>query len=948
MADAVIDEVAIDIVPELKNFLNDMRRQAIPAADRVGQEIGNAIGHQIPAGIITGVVEGLRKAKARTAGASIDVKADLDTKDAEARLAKLRTGGGSVSVDVDLDLAAAKARLLAFRRSGGSINVGGGAGGGGGAAGGVTAVGSAAENSRFALAALVAVGVGLGPAIVPAAAVAAGAIVAIGAAASVAAAAVATIGLGFAGIGDAYQALSDQSKKANAAASGQVNQASQIQSALERIGSAERALTNAQADAADQAIRNAEAQVSADRRVLAAQEALTRAQQALTDARREAVRTLEDLALASKEAATADEEAALTLRRAQANLEKVTLDESKTDDERLDARLQVEKATEAIDRQGLATKRLAEEKAAADKKGVEGSDQVVAAQRDVRDAQQDVSDALQDQQDTARQVAADQRRTASALIEAQLNVTQAQRAYTDALQQTGSTGVSALNKVNEAMSQLSPAGREFVKFLFTEMKPALDQLKSTAQENLLPGVEQALKNLKPLLPQINQLIAVFGQALGQIAIKIVAALNGPSFQKFLNYLITEGPKILGYLVTIGLSLFDIFTTLIVAFGPSTDQILGGLASFTAGLAAFLEQFVQSDDFKQFMQYLLDNGPLIASLLLEIAIVTLKLLIAFAPLGGIILEGLVQFFGFLAGLDPNVLLLIFVLLAAAIGVVLILFTGPVGIIVGIIALGIAIAGLFALVVNFIPKIGHFFAGLWDDYLKPAGRAIGNFFTETIPGWLSDAWHAVSNYFDRVGNYISDLPGRLARLGTGMWSWLGTSIKNALNDALYQWNRFAARFGFTLPDILGGGRLALPQLSYFAAGGVVPGYTPGRDTTLVGVSGGEAIMRPEWTRAIGPQYVAAANAAARTGGITGVRSFLGAMGNPRFATGGIYQPSGLSIAAASDRTVGNSVPTGQAAQPLVGAINLYGSKASTRQDAQLVADELGWRARIGTGR
>lgn len=60
---------------------------------------------------------------------------------------------------------------------------------------------------------------------------------------------------------------------------------------------------------------------------------------------------------------------------------------------------------------------------------------------------------------------------------------------------------------------------------------------------------------------------------------------------------------------------------------------------------------------------------------------------------------------------------------------------------------------------------------------------------------------------------------------------------------------------------------------ATGGVLPGYTPGRDVydfyspglnTSLSLSGGEAIMRPEWTKAVGgPAAVARMNASAKAG-------------------------------------------------------------------------------------
>jgi hypothetical protein len=58
-----------------------------------------------------------------------------------------------------------------------------------------------------------------------------------------------------------------------------------------------------------------------------------------------------------------------------------------------------------------------------------------------------------------------------------------------------------------------------------------------------------------------------------------------------------------------------------------------------------------------------------------------------------------------------------------------------------------------------------------------------------------------------------------------------------------------------------------------GGVVPGYTPGRDTQMVPLSGGEAIMRPEWARAMGAGAIHAMNHAAKYGG---------------FADGGLVNP------------------------------------------------------------
>jgi phage-related protein len=145
-------------------------------------------------------------------------------------------------------------------------------------------------------------------------------------------------------------------------------------------------------------------------------------------------------------------------------------------------------------------------------------------------------------------------------------------------------------------------------------------------------------------------------------------------------------------------------------------------------------------------------------------------------------------------------------------------------------------------------------------------------------------------DGVGGDFNRMPGLTAPpinwiidkiINTGMRdAWMG--VKSAIPD---------------LPDWPG----AAPLIQGFYTGGIMSGYSPGRDDRVIAVGGGEAIMRPEWTRAVGPDYVHSMNAAARSGGVSAVQKLAGA-----YASGGIVQP-GAEMTSDIQRSMWDAVRT-----------------------------------------
>lgn len=100
-----------------------------------------------------------------------------------------------------------------------------------------------------------------------------------------------------------------------------------------------------------------------------------------------------------------------------------------------------------------------------------------------------------------------------------------------------------------------------------------------------------------------------------------------------------------------------------------------------------------------------------------------------------------------------------------------------------------------------------------------------------------------------------------------------------------------------DMIGTDKISKKYAS-FATGGIMSGpYSPGRDNirmydpvhgNVLDLSGREAVMRPEFTQALGTRTVNALNAAARTGGVDGVGRYFEHLG--AFKSGGVLPPMG----------------------------------------------------------
>lgn len=179
-------------------------------------------------------------------------------------------------------------------------------------------------------------------------------------------------------------------------------------------------------------------------------------------------------------------------------------------------------------------------------------------------------------------------------------------------------------------------------------------------------------------------------------------------------------------------------------------------------------------------------------------------------------------------------------------------------------------------------------VWENFVKPAFDAIKSGVGavkdafETAKRGIESAWNKLKQIVAKpivaVINFVND--GIIDGINTVL-GWVGIDgikkipIPHALKYAAMGWEANAH-----------GAKNAVAK----ARGGVLPGWSPGKDNYYfygsefdLALAGGEAIMRPEFTRAVGTGWIEAMNAAARMGGVAGVRKALG------FSRGGVV-PSG----------------------------------------------------------
>lgn len=215
-----------------------------------------------------------------------------------------------------------------------------------------------------------------------------------------------------------------------------------------------------------------------------------------------------------------------------------------------------------------------------------------------------------------------------------------------------------------------------------------------------------------------------------------------------------------------------------------------------------------------------------------------------------------------------------------------------------------------------RIGRALEWLWDHVFEPFVDWVKEnwpLFAATIrqaweqkikPIWdkMTSAVGALRTAFRRAVSGIKTIWGGLREaIGAPIRFVVNTLLRDGLVAGINKVLKFVKLGQISFPGIpsgkadetaggaAGGGAGGIAM----ATGGILPGHTPGRDvhhfhSPTAGnlhLSGGEAIMRPEWTKAVGSGFVNQMNALARKGGARAVQA---AMMGRAFAKGGVFWP------------------------------------------------------------
>lgn len=721
---------------------------------------------------------------------SYSVRVNADVASAVAQLAAVKAeadeiAASSPSIKVDADTAEADAQLAATSAA-------------------ATGVGDAAESAGGGFSGLIAAGVAVGPALIPVLAAVAAAAIALLSVLGPVLVAAGVVGLAVSAVAGGVKDLDASQKKATSSGASLANQQLGQAGAARQVQQAEASLANTRANAADAAVRSAEAvknakQAEAQAAVTAAQntkaaeaglatasanittakQAELAAENALTDARATAAQQAQDLANQVIDGQLAQRQAVLDVSGAQTNLNTVSADPTATDAAKQQAQLQFDQAQQHLSELTTANQRLADQKAAADKAGIEGSQVVTQAQSALQAATDGVTKAQQAQVAAAKNLTQVQLTGAQNVAKAQQSVTDALRSQVTQQRQSAASiaqavnsvasaqeslarsnisaggGASGISKQASAFALLSPQVQAFAHFVHDNLEPDFKKIQDAAAKGFLPGVEGGLKALQPILPGVAEFVGKVAKALGDMFENGAKALKDPFWSSFFGFAEkTVIPVLKGVAQFVG-DIVGGFAGLVQASAPLTGSVLSNVLGLADGFKNFGEQAgTPGSPFQTFIGYVQQYGPIVADFFGNLFEIVGNLVVALQPFGDLLLIVFDDITNLIVAIGPEGLAIAMAAVGAAVliaGAAIEELVLPISVVV------VAIAGLAAGAVYLYTSVKpvHDFI---NEHFLPLFRELADYFTSTVLPILKkiggEALDGIKDGIAHVAQAISD--------------------------------------------------------------------------------------------------------------------------------------------------------------------------------------------------
>jgi hypothetical protein len=309
---------------------------------------------------------------------------------------------------------------------------------------------------------------------------------------------------------------------------------------LKEMGAAQEQAGGAATASAKATKSAARAVASAEKQLEQAHKATTVAVDELNTARRQAIRDLKDLQLANEGAQLSEERAKMSAQEARHELAKAEGSGKATAREIRDMRLSVEEAELGVKESRVSAKRAAEELDTSERKGIHGSEAMVAARENIASAKEEETSA-----------------------------TEALTAATESMEEATSGSSAAASKLSGNLAKLSPQAKKLVTYLFS-LQTRMQNLRAAAGRKMFPGVESGIKYAMKNFPILEHVLERTGGAIGHLGEKAGRLLGSKSFGERFKKIGDSNAKTLEHLGNAGISSVSALSRVLVVARPLVD------------------------------------------------------------------------------------------------------------------------------------------------------------------------------------------------------------------------------------------------------------------------------------------------------------------------------------------------------------------------------------------